>query len=115
MKEYFGKLVDNGCGGQEVWVNTVVNGVPAAKMLPLKDSLKVCNHSPTGFNWGYGGSGPAQTALAILLDLTGDAEKALKHYQAFKWEFVSGWGDRFSISETAIRAWLVVQEMPVPE
>lgn len=24
------------------------------------------NHSPTGFNWGYGGSGPAQAALAIL-------------------------------------------------
>ena len=23
-------------------------------------------HSPTGFNWGYGGSGPADLALAIL-------------------------------------------------
>lgn len=25
------------------------------------------NHSPTGFAWGYGGSGPAQLALAILV------------------------------------------------
>lgn len=25
-------------------------------------------HSPEGFNWGYGGSGPADLALAILAD-----------------------------------------------
>lgn len=30
-------------------------------------SQKVWNHSPDGFNWGYGGSGPAQLALALLL------------------------------------------------
>ena len=29
------------------------------------------NHSPSGFNWGYGGSGPAQLALAILADFLG--------------------------------------------
>jgi Family of unknown function (DUF6166) len=29
------------------------------------------NHSPTGFAWGYGGSGPAQLALAILADYFG--------------------------------------------
>lgn len=29
-------------------------------------SQRVSNHSPDGFNWGYTGSGPAQTALAIL-------------------------------------------------
>lgn len=27
---------------------------------------QVVNHSPTGFNWGYMGSGPAQLALALL-------------------------------------------------
>jgi len=26
------------------------------------------NHSPDGFEWGYGGSGPAQLALAIYQD-----------------------------------------------
>lgn len=30
--------------------------------------LDLMNHSPTGFSWGYAGSGPAQTALAILAD-----------------------------------------------
>lgn len=34
-------------------------------------SQKLWNHSPTGFEWGYGGSGPAQLALAILLDALG--------------------------------------------
>src|SRR5207302_1533158 len=26
------------------------------------------SHSPDGFEWGYGGSGPADLALAILID-----------------------------------------------
>ena len=32
----------------------------------LRESLKLRMHSPTGFNWGYGGSGPSQSALGIL-------------------------------------------------
>ena len=28
--------------------------------------LDLVNHSPTGFEWGYGGSGPAQLAVAML-------------------------------------------------
>lgn len=42
------------------------------------------NHSPDGFEWGYAGSGPAQLALALLLDCLGDEDEALNHYQAFK-------------------------------
>lgn len=64
-------------------------------------SLKLYNHSPSGFNWGYNGSGPAQTALAILLDCIGE-EKALLYYQKFKFEFVSTWSDFFHISELEI-------------
>ena len=47
-----------------------------------RDSQKVYNHSPDGFNWGYGGSGPAQLALAILLLL--NPEIAKNYYQQFK-------------------------------
>lgn len=53
-------------------------------------SQKVRNHSPDGFNWGYGGSGPAQLALAILLKYLPENE-AVKRYQAFKWKFVGTW------------------------
>jgi hypothetical protein len=41
------------------------------------------NHSPTGFEWGYGGSGPAQLALAILADAEGEAV-AKEYHQQFK-------------------------------
>jgi hypothetical protein len=55
-------------------------------------SQRVRNHSPTGFNWGYSGSGPAQLALAILLDhFGGDKERAQRHYQTFKFKIVAGW------------------------
>jgi hypothetical protein len=47
------------------------------------------NHSPTGFQWGYGGSGPAQLALALLADALGDDERALQLYQVFKWRWVA--------------------------
>ena len=46
--------------------------------------LDLANHSPTGFCWGYGGSGPAQTALAILADYFADDALALRYYQEFK-------------------------------
>jgi hypothetical protein len=57
-------------------------------LLNLKRSLKVRNHSPTGFNWGYGGSGPAQFALALLLKYLPE-EEATRYYQKFKFEWVA--------------------------
>ena len=52
---------------------------------PLDLYLNVRNHSPTGFAWGYGGSGPAQLALAILITEYGeDLEKHPVFYQEFK-------------------------------
>lgn len=49
------------------------------------ESQRVWNHSPDGFNWGYGGSGPAQLALAIVLKLTGKPDG----YQRFKWQVIA--------------------------
>ena len=46
-------------------------------------------HSPTGFEWGYGGSGPADLALNILLAATADRDFAARHHQSFKWRFVA--------------------------
>lgn len=48
---------------------------------PLNPRLDLWNHSPTGFEWGYCGSGPAQLALAILADHLADDEQALVFYQ----------------------------------
>lgn len=69
-------------------------------------SLKLANQSPSGFSWGYGGSGPAQLALALLYDVTGDAQVSLRTYQEFKWAFVSQWGETWEISSERIQEWV---------
>lgn len=59
------------------------------KYLSPKKSQKVYNHSPDGFNWGYGGSGPAQLALAICMELM-PREEALAKYQDLKRSVIAG-------------------------
>lgn len=56
---------------------------------PLYGFNDEVNHSPDGFNWGYGGSGPAQLAYALVRDRY-DKETALAYYQQFKDDFVVG-------------------------
>lgn len=57
------------------------------RILPERHDLR--NHSPTGFEWGYGGGGPAQLALALLADYLGDDQQALALYQEFKFRVVA--------------------------
>lgn len=69
-------------------------------------SRKVINHSPTGFAWGYGGSGPSQLALAILMEVL-DETDAKRLYQQFKWDFVAVWAsNRNFMQEINVSAWL---------
>ena len=67
----------------------IVENQSDQEQLTPERSLELANHSPSGFEWGYGGSGPAQLALALLLDYTDDEEVALAEYKAFKTEVVS--------------------------
>jgi len=69
--------------------------------------LDLFNHSPSGLNWGYGGSGPAQCALAILADyFGGDDQLALLLHQDFKAHFVAGFDDVWELDGSDIRDWL---------
>ena len=49
---------------------------------------RIICHSPDGFEWGYGGSGPADFALNILSVYIGE-EEANMYYQDFKWNFIA--------------------------
>ncbi len=70
----------------------------------------VVRHSPTGMQWGYGGSGPADLALSILADVfDGRVELADLYYQEFKMDFVAGWENEWSLSEKTIDDWLTVK------
>lgn len=87
----------------------LVGGVPVyvdGASLDLDASLAVFNHSPDGFGWGYGGSGPSQLALAILLRFT-DAVTAVRYHQAFKWAYVARWPQGQPVmAEVDVELWL---------
>jgi hypothetical protein len=59
--------------------------IDGTRKRPLRIRLDLENHSPTGFNWGYGGSGPAQLAIALLADALGNDLQAIRLHQSFKW------------------------------
>jgi hypothetical protein len=60
MKTYFGTYLP-GVADHKVAVRDDETG----ETLPLRHHVR---HSPAGFNWGYGGSGPAELARCILID-----------------------------------------------
>ena len=83
--------------------------------LPLR--LDLLNHSPTGFGWGYDGSGPAQLALALLADALADDDRAVRLHQEFKFKVVACWpeGERWWITAEQIAAVVkVIEQEAVP-
>ncbi|SMC07946.1 hypothetical protein SAMN00768000_3543 [Sulfobacillus thermosulfidooxidans DSM 9293] len=71
----------------------------------LGDLPHLVRHSPTGFEWGYGGSGPADLAYALLADAV-DTATADQLYQDFKWAFVAHFADTWTLSTHAIHTWV---------
>ncbi len=93
MRVYEGVRTEDGC-------RVTVDG----RNLELRHDLR--NHSPTGAEWGYGGSGPAQLALGLLADALGE-ELALRHYQLFKREIVAGFEQQgWILTQAEIRCWI---------
>jgi hypothetical protein len=80
--------------------------VDGRDLSPAK-SQRVWNHSPDGFNWGYGGSGPAQLALAILLHAGVHEERAVEYHQAFKWAVIAPLPQRDFAIDVNVLVWLL--------
>ena len=112
MKIYCGERDERG----EAFVRVIGDG--DVYMLPLR--LDLYNHSPDGFEWGYGGSGPAQLALAILADalrapavkkrflmedLSLPATIAVRLHQDFKRQVIAGLARdrRWTITEQSVQ------------
>lgn len=109
MKTYYGIPERTEQGGFLVEViDSVMNAIKIQRTLSPAPSQKLYNHSPNGFNWGYGGSGPAQLSLALLLDVTKDEERSLRHYQKFKFQVVASWptGKPWTYTEEELLHWL---------
>jgi hypothetical protein len=108
MKVYHGRRTEHGCA-----VDVEEDG--ECTLLDLRLDLR--NHSPDGAEWGYGGSGPAQLALALAADVLGDDEKALDVYQHLKFKLVGrlpheGWVLTEREIRTAINAIEQGQDRP---
>ena len=80
---------------------TLVVGTGAGTAQGVKSFLSV-----GGFSFQ-----PAEMALAILSDVTGDAELALSLYQDFKWEFIAKLprAQPWALNQLTIIAWLAAQ------
>ena len=84
--------------------------------VPLPLRLDLRDHSPTGFEWGYGGSGPSQLALAVLVEVTGDEGYACARYMDFTDGIIAslpfaGW----SLSAETVTEWVRVHPATVEE
>jgi hypothetical protein len=75
---------------------------------PLPLRLNEMNHSPTGFSWGYAGSGPAQLSYCLLRAVGLSPKDARWIYHLFKANVIQnldrdqGW----ALSEEAILKWV---------
>lgn len=77
----------------------------------LDSCTDLANHSPTGLEWGYGGSGPAQLALALLADRYPDSA-AVAHYQRFKGDVVTHLdGDNWTLPVGVIDDYLTAEQV----
>jgi len=94
MKIYKGKRL--GPTMNSLGVEVTVNGKP------LKHRVY---HSPTGFEWGYGGSGPADLARSILWNFLGKEPSRIL-YMDFKTRFVARWKDKWEITSLEIQNWI---------
>ena len=94
---YYGRRNPTAPVGQECTVT--VDGEP----LDLRYDL--LSASPAGFEWSYGGSGPAQLAIALLAHAFDD-EFAKRHHQRFKREVVAELPeDRWILQKRNLDAW----------
>jgi hypothetical protein len=107
----------------------------SSRVEPLRH---IVYHSPSGLNWGYGGSGPADLALSILADHLGERRlmprqhafearalraiertRAFRLHQQLKWDLIAGLpqDEAWQITGAEIDGWLMglVDRQQTPE
>ena len=102
MKTYVGMRAQPTQPGELAELRVVVKRGADTWALPLR--LDIRNHSPTGFEAGYGGSGPAQLALALVADCCGVALAVAPIYQRVKKRIVARLPhDGWTIEESQVK------------
>ena len=117
-KDYICERIDGKVGCEVI---AGPRGEPADYMLK-----NIGLHSPSGFEMGYAGSGPADLALTILCDYFGvkdprpdtfrhfdmpeNAVMAWRLHQHFKRKFIGPHQDRTTITTKQIQDWITEEE-----
>lgn len=97
MKRYD---LDRGPGGPRCMV--VKDGDVAQQIYRLRHLV---HHSPSGIEFGYGGSGPGDLARSIVGDLLGTVNPDPAIYQRVKWDLIAGMPEAGGvITEEQLRA-----------
>lgn len=83
------------------------DGHVTANGKPLRLSTRGRKSSPTGFAWGYGGSGPFALAHSMLKHLFGEV-LADQHATAFKFDVIAHLNpdESFELPYADVRAWM---------
>jgi hypothetical protein len=106
MKTYHGyRPAERGNDDEAISGECIVTVSSGSRRRPLRARQDIRNHSPTGFEWGYGGSGPAQLALALVADCMGRKYARPGIYQRVKKTIVSKLPhDGWTLTETSLKA-----------
>jgi len=80
------------------------------EVTPLRHHVR---HSPDGFCWGYGGSGPAELARCLLMDFLGTEPKEYL-YQDFKSQVIANlpMDQNWTLTYDQVQEWFNNQEAP---
>ena len=108
--------------GETVNLEAVVFGVTepdefeVCQEIPLDWRNNEVNHSPTGLEWGYGGSGPAQLAWCLLREVGLTKPQTQSLYQLFKAEVIATFSHTagFDLTREQILEWVKKQPAPKP-
>lgn len=84
LTKHLGQFGDRYCGkfDGEVMLMRGIDGAPMTNI-----AHKLLMHSPSGYEWGFNGKGPADLALNILLQFA-RADVAIRLHQQFKQDFL---------------------------
>jgi len=116
MKTYVGyRAMEAASDGSATTRRCVVQVVNRGKKRPLRIRHDIAMKSE-GFEWGYGGSGPAQLAIALIADACGRRHCTAAIYRRVKFGLIGRLpADGWTITEQQVRdavesAYLTLQQ-----
>lgn len=100
LRDAFGRVT-----AHRVWVEATVGPWEAPRQYSRE---LVAGRSD--WNWGRRDAGALMLACYLLLDATGDWERAAPWFHRFADDFVSLWPERWAVREASILEWLLERE-----